>query len=129
MDTPLEKIISRNWMTSTEQPDQISLLTTEIGGSIQYFMGILNPYRNNTENRTDPTIQPTSIHFNQSTLPGHSDCDHLPLGNFYSGTDVLRSGRNVDNQTGMKQQGLIMTTIPESNRAKNCGMFVLVSSS
>ena len=35
------KIITTNRMMGTEQPDQISLPTTEIGGCVKYSMGIM----------------------------------------------------------------------------------------
>ena len=72
-------------------------------------MGIANPFTTDTENRKDPTIQPTIVHFNQATVPGHSDWNHFLLSSLYSGTDVLRSGRNIDNCTGMNPQVPIMT--------------------
>ena len=50
--TPLGKSITRNWVTGTEQPDQILLPTTEIGGSVS----IVNTLRTDTENWKDPTI-------------------------------------------------------------------------
>ena len=56
-------------MTGTEQLAHILLLTTEIGGSV----GMANILRTDTENRTDPTIQPTIFHLKQETGPGHSD--------------------------------------------------------
>ena len=50
-----------------EQRAQILLPTTEIGGSVKYFMSIENPFRTNTENWMDPIIQPTLLQFNQAT--------------------------------------------------------------
>ena len=35
MITPLGKSITKKWMTSTEQPDQIFFPTTEIGRSVK----------------------------------------------------------------------------------------------
>ena len=60
------------------------------------------------------------------TGPGHSDQNHLPIGSLNSGIDVPRSGRNIDNPTGMNPQGPIVITISESNRANNCDIFNLV---
>ena len=59
-------------MTGTGQPYQVSLLT-EIGGSVKFLIGIVKPFRNQTDNHMDPTIKPTIVHFNQETLMGHSD--------------------------------------------------------
>ena len=73
MDTPLGKIITRNRMTGKEQPSQISFPTTEIVGSIKYSMGIADPFRNDIENLTYPTIQKNIVHFNQVTRLGHID--------------------------------------------------------
>ena len=65
--------ITRNHITGREQPAQMPLPTNEIGGSIKYSIGIANPFRTETENWTDPTIQPTIFHFNQVTGPVYSD--------------------------------------------------------
>ena len=62
---------------------------------------VANPFRNHKANRKKPTIQPTIVHFNQATVPGHSDWDYFPLGSLDSGTDVPISGRNIYNHTGM----------------------------
>ena len=127
MTTPLGKGITTNRMTSTEKPSQISLPTTEIGGSVKYSMGITNPFRTNKENWTDPTIQPTIVHFNQSTVPVHRDRNHSTFGSLDSSTDVPRSRRNIDNRTGMNPQGPIVTMIPEYNRSNNSNIFISVS--
>ena len=66
-------------MTDTEQPAQI-LLPTENGGSVKFSLGIVNSFRTHTENRTDPTIQPTIVHSNQATRIGHSDQENFPIG-------------------------------------------------
>ena len=50
MATFLEKSIHRNRMMGTEQPAQISLTTTEIGGSVKYSMGITDPFRTDIAN-------------------------------------------------------------------------------
>ena len=100
MVIPLGKIITRNRMKSTEQPAQISFLTTQIGGSEKYLMVIADPFRSDTEDCTDPTIQQTIVHFNQETGLGHSYRNHSPFVSFDSGTDVPRSMRNIDNRTG-----------------------------
>ena len=94
-----------------EQRAQILLPTTEIGGSVKYFMSIENPFRTNTENWMDPIIQPTLLQFNQATGLGHSDWYYFPLGSLNSGTDVPRSGRNICNRSGVNPQGPIVTTI------------------
>ena len=86
-------------------------------------MGIVNPFRNDTENLTDPTIEPTIYRFNQATRLGHSDQNNYPLGSLDSDTDLSRSGRNIDNRTGMNPHGTIVTTTQESNRAKNYDIF------
>ena len=74
-------------------------------------------------NRTDPTSQPTIVHLKQATGPGHNERNHFPIRIFNSGIDVPRSGRNIDNHTGMKPKGPIMTKISESNRVNNCYIF------
>ena len=61
--------MTRNWMVGTEQLKQILLPTTEIGGSVI----IANTLRTETENQTDPNIQPTIVHIKQATGEGHSD--------------------------------------------------------
>ena len=73
MATPLENSITRNQMTGTKKTVWILLPTTETGGAVKYSMGIANPFRTHTLNQTDPTIQPTTVHFNKVTRPGHSD--------------------------------------------------------
>ena len=84
-------------MAGTEQPAQIVFPTTEIGGSVI----IANTLRTDTENWMDLTIQPTIFHLNQATGPGHNERNHFPIGCLNSGIDVPRSGRNIDNPTGM----------------------------
>ena len=79
-------------MTGAEQQAQISFPTTEIGGSIKYSMGIANPFRTDTDNQTDPTIQPTIINSIQATVTGHGYRNHPPLGILGSGTDFPRPG-------------------------------------
>ena len=96
---------------------------TEIGGS----ESIMNPLVENIANQTDPTIQPTMVHFEQPTGPRHSYQKQFSIGSFNSGIDVPRPGQNIDNFTGMNPQGPIVTTIPESNIANNCGIIDLVS--
>ena len=70
----------------------------------------------------DSTIKPTIAHLKRATVPVHSGCNHFPIGSFNSGIDVSRSGRNIDNLTGMNLQGPIVTTIPYYNRANKCNM-------
>ena len=123
-DHPLGKSITTNRMMGTEQPYKILLPTTKIGRSIT----IANTLRTDTENRTDPTIQPKILHPKQATEMVHSECNHFPIRNLNSGIDVTIYGRNIDNPTGMNPQGPIGTTIPESNRANNCNIFDLVIS-
>ena len=108
-----------------KQPSQISFPTTEIGGAVKHSMGIANPFRDNTVNQTDPNIQPTIVYFKQATVPVHSDPNHFPLGSLDSGSEVPRSRQNIDNCTKMTLQGPIVTTIPDSNRAKTCKIFDL----
>ena len=81
--------------------------------------------KNYISNRTDPTSQPTILNLNKSTGPRHKDRNHFSIRSLNSGIDVPRSGRNIDNRTGMKPQGPIVTTIPESNRAKKYNIFNL----
>ena len=105
-------------MTDTEQLAQI-LLPTENGGSVKFSLGIVNSFRTHTENRMDPTIQPTIVHSNQANRPVLSDWYHLPLSSLCSGTDVPRSRGGIDNCTGMKPQEPIVTMIPYYNNARN----------
>ena len=72
LTNPIGKSITRNIIAGTEQLDQV-LLLTETGGYIKLLVGIANPFRPNTENWTDPTIQPTIAQSNQFTGPVHSD--------------------------------------------------------
>ena len=92
-------------------------MTTPLGKSL----------RIDTSNRTNPTSQPTIVYLKQATGPIHNDQNHFPIGILNSGIDVPRSGLNIDNRTEMKPQVTIVTTIPESNRSKNCDIFDLVS--
>ena len=117
MASQIGKSITSTQMRGTEKPDQISLTTTEIGGSVKYLMGVSNPFRTDKENLTDPTIEPSIIHFKKVTVPGHSDWKLTPFGSFDSGTDVPRSRVNIDKRTGKNPKGTIVTTIPESNRS------------
>ena len=110
----------------TEQPAQVSL-PTEIVGSVKFLVGIAHPFRTHTFNRNESTIQPTIIHSNQSTIPGHSDRYYSPLGILDIGTGVPRSGRNIDNRTGVNPQGHIGTTISEFNSTSNWKKFDSVS--
>ena len=79
MTTPLGKSITRNMITGMEQPSQVYLLT-EIGGSVKLLVDIANPFRTHKANRKYPNIQPTIVHSNQATGPGHSDQDYSSLG-------------------------------------------------
>ena len=106
-------------MIGTEQTYQILIPTTEICGSVKYSMGITNLFRTDTENRTDPNIQPTIVYLNQATLMVHSYWNHFSLGSLDSVTDVPRSGRNIDNRTWINPQGPIVNTIPDSNRSNS----------
>ena len=106
-------------MTGTEQPYKILFPTTEIGGSESNA----NPLRAGTENRTDPTIKKTIVHFKQTTVPGKIDQNQFPISNLNSGIDVPIHGYNIDNRTGINPQGPIVTTIQESNKTKNCDIF------
>ena len=80
MATLIVKSITRNQMTSTEQPAQILLQTTEIGGSVKQSVDIVNPFRTDIANRMETTIQPTIMHFNQATGMVNSDRNHFPIG-------------------------------------------------
>ena len=126
MATLLQNSFTRIRTMGTKHQDQILLPNTEIVGAVKYLMGIANPFRTDTVNRTDPTIQPTIIQFYQSTVLGHSDRNQYLLGSFYIGTGVTRSERNIDNCTGMNPKGTFVTKILESNRADNCDIFDLV---
>ena len=119
MTTPIGESITSNQMTGREQLAQILLPTTEIGGSVS----IANTIRTDTENWNEPTIQPTIVHLKQVTVAGHSDRNHFPISILNGFIDIPRSGQNIDNRTGMNQQGPIVTTIPESIGAKNCNTF------
>ena len=114
-------------VTGMEQPYQF-LLTTKIGGSVKLFVGIVNPFRTRIANRIDPNIQTTIVHSNQVIGPGHSYREYLPLEVVYSGTDIPRSGKNIDNRTRMNPHGHIVTIIPEYNSARNYCIFDSVSS-
>ena len=60
------------------------------------------------------------------TGTGHNDLNLSPIGIFNSSIDVPRPRRNIDNYTGMKTQGPIMSIILEYNKEKNCDVFDLV---
>ena len=122
MTTSPGEIITRNQMTGTEQPDQILFPTNEIGGCVS----IANTLRNNTENRTDPTIQITTVHLKQVNRPRKSDRNHFSIGSLNNGIDVPRPGQIIDNQTGMNPHVPIVTTILESNISNNYEIFDLV---
>ena len=109
-------------MMGTEIPAQVSLLT-EVGGFVKLLLGIAKPFRTHPENWTDPTIKQTIVQYKQATGQGNSDRDYFQLGSFYSGTDVTRYRRNIDNCTGMNPQGSIVTMAPESNSVINCYIF------
>ena len=109
-------------MSGMEKPVQVSL-PTEIGGSVKFLLGNVNPFRTHTENRADLTIQPTIVHSNQANVLGHNYQYHFPLGILYSGTNIPISGHNIDNRTGMTLQGPIITTISESKSVSNCDIF------
>ena len=89
------------------------------------LVGIVNLFRNHTANQTEPTIQPTIVHYNQATVTGHSDWEYLPLRILDSGTDVRSrgSGKNIDNHAGVNPQGPIVARIPETNIASNYNIF------
>ena len=123
MTIPLGKSITRDQRKGTEQPVQILLPTTEIGG----YVSITNTLRTGTAIHTHPNIQPTIFHTKKMTRTGKSDRKYFPIGNLNSGIDVPRSGRNIDNRTGINPQGPIMTTITESDGANNCDIFKSVS--
>ena len=84
MTTLIGKIITMNQMTGTEQPDRILLPTNEIRGSVS----ISHPFRTYTDNRPDPTIQPTIVHFKQVNGLGNSDQKHFPIGILNSSIDI-----------------------------------------
>ena len=115
MTTPLGKSITRNQMKGMEQPDQILLPTTEIGGS----RSIDNTLRTHTANHKYPTSQPDFVQLKKKTGPGHNYWNHVFIVSLNSGIDFPIYGRNIDNNTGINPQGPIVTTIPKSNRESN----------
>ena len=68
---------------------------------IYQYVSIANTLRTDTSNLTDPTVQPTIAHLNQSIVPGHSDRNHFTIRSLNSIIDVPRYGRNIDNRTGV----------------------------
>ena len=115
----LGKIITRNRMMGTEQPDKILFPTNVIGGSVS----IANTIRNKIANCMDPIIQPVIAHPKQSTEPGHSEQNRFPIRSLNIGIGVTIPGKNIDNHTGMNPHGTIVTTTPESNRSNNFNIF------
>ena len=101
---------------------QILFPTTEIGG----YVSIANTLRADTENQTDPTIQPTTTHFKQATGTGNSERKHSPIGVLNICIDVPISVWNIDSHTGMNPQGPIVTMIPGSNRSNDYDIFDMV---
>ena len=93
----LMNIITSNRMTDTKQPVLILMMTNKIGGAVKHLMGIGKPFRDDTENWTDPTIQATIVHFKKAIRMRHSDWNHFILGILNSGIDVPIFGRNIDN--------------------------------
>ena len=71
-------------ITGTKQPAQ-GLLPTEIGGSVKFLVGIVNPFRTHTVNRTKPTIQPTIFPSNQDIVTVHRERNYFLIGSSYSG--------------------------------------------
>ena len=124
--TPLENSNTRYQMTGMKQPVHISLPTPEIEGAVNTQWVSL------THSGTTQKIVWTPL-FNQ-LLPSSGkwlEQDTVigttpPLRILNSGIDVPRSGRNIDNCTGMNPQGPIVTKIPEYNRANNCNIFKLI---
>ena len=118
--TPLGKSITRNMMKGAA--DQVSL-PNEIGGSVKFLVFISNPFRNQTANFTDPTIQP-SIFTTKKRLDWDTAIWYdFPLGSLGSGTDVPIYQWSIDNRTGVNLQGPIVTMIPESNSTSRCQIF------
>ena len=109
-------------MVGIKQPAQILLLTTEIGGPVN----ITNTLSIDTENWTGHNIQPNMVYFQQATRLVHSDRKQLPIRRFNSCIDIYRSGRNIDNRTGINLWGPIVTMILESNRENNSEISDLV---
>ena len=91
-------------------------MTTTLGKSL----------RTDTVNLMDPTGQPKIVHIKKATGQGKNDQNPFPIGSFNVGIDVLIYRQSIDNPNGMKPQGPIVTTIPESNRSNNCDIFKLV---
>ena len=112
-------------MTGMEKPDQVSLKTNEIGGSIKFLVRIANPFSTPTENWTGTNIQTTIIHSKQATSLVHIDWYHFHLRILDSDTGVPRSGCNIYNRIGINPQGPIVTTFPKSNSAINCDILDL----
>ena len=127
LTTLLGKNIPSNLIMGKEQPSQV-LLLTEIGGFVKLLVGITHPFRTHTENRNDPTIQPTTVHSNQVTGLVYSYRDHLPLSSLKSGTDVWIgvSGKNIHNRTGLNPKGPIGTIIPDTPIQTSVPLFKLL---
>ena len=53
--TPFENSITRNHMTGSKQPVQISLPTTKIVGAVKHSIGIVNPFLTALFNQPSPT--------------------------------------------------------------------------
>ena len=113
-------------MKGTEKSAQI-LLPNEIGRYVKFLVGIVIPFRAHATNFTDPTIKPTIVHYNQVTVPVHSNRDYFPLKSLDIGTYVCKYRRNIDNCTEMNPQVPIMTTIQKSNISSNYDIFYFVS--
>ena len=105
----------------------LTFINNLLAKSIQMTTPLGKSLRTDTENWTDPTSQSTIFHLNQATGLGHNDRNHLPISSSNISIDVPRYGCNIDCHTGMKPQGPIVTTIPESNRANNYVIFNSVS--
>ena len=133
MSNKIEQILSRKNWTNCEKKKKISRNKTAYTPllksdpkkipipSLNTLLG--KNLRTDTENWTNPTIQPTTIYLKQATGPGHIDRNHFPIGSLNSGINVPKYGQNIDNRTEMKPLGPIMNMIPEFNRANKCDIF------
>ena len=69
--TPLENSITVTQMKGTKELVQISLMTAEIRRANKHLVGIANSFKADTENRMEPTIQPTTVDFKQVIGTAH----------------------------------------------------------
>ena len=102
---------------ATEKLDHLSL-PIKTGFSEKFLLGIAHPSRIHRARQNALNIKPTIFHSNRTTGWGKIDRES-PLRSFNSGTDVLtgRSGRNIDNHTGVNPQRTIRIINQDINSA------------